>query len=101
MSRGYAPDVSRVRLHRVEQSTHVDGDLDVVAAHDLRRALDDALRTTTGPVTFDFSRVASADAAGIAALAWCSERAIHARRVLWWSACSQPLRRDLRLATAS
>lgn len=78
----------------------VEGDLDVVAAHDLRQVLRTALRTATGTIIFDFSSVTSADADGISALTWCSDRAVEARRRLMWSRCSQPMRRDVHAATA-
>ena len=66
-----------------------------MAGYDLRHVFAQALRTTTGVVSLDLSRVTTADDDGVAALGWCSEQAIAARRVLMWARCSQPLARDL------
>lgn len=77
----------------------VDGHLDLVASHDLRHALESALATSVQVITLDLSRVSGADDDGIAALSWCCERATTARRALMWSGCSQPVRRDLQIAT--
>ena len=88
----------RVTLHHHGPAgvVEVDGALDLVAGHDLRRVFTHALRTTSGVLSLDLSRVTAADDGGVAALRWCSEQAIAARRVLTWSTCSQPLVRDLR-----
>jgi len=69
----------------------VDGDLDIVTAHDLRRAYADAELLCDRTIEMDLSRVGAADSAGIDALAWCVERAVATRTTLTWSTCSQPL----------
>lgn len=69
----------------------VDGDLDIVTAHDLRRAYADAELLCDRTIEMDLSRVGAADRAGIDALAWCVERAVITRTTLTWSTCSQPL----------
>jgi anti-anti-sigma regulatory factor len=74
----------------------VDGDLDTIAGHDLRKALETVLQTTTGTINLDLSRVGAADADGIVTLTWCSRAAIAVGRRLMWSRCSQPLAADLR-----
>lgn len=93
----------RVTLHNHNQVAviEVDGDLDLVAAHDLRHALCTVLRTTTGVINLDLSQVATADDDGIAVLEWCSKRAITARRRLMWSGCSLPLTAHLRASNWS
>ena len=80
----------------------VEGELDLIGGYDLRQAFSAALRIANGAVTFDLSNVTAVDDHGAASLEWCSAQAIEARRVLMWTACSQPLVRDLRsrLATA-
>ena len=88
----------RVSVHKGPQQSvalEVDGVLDLVAGHDLRRLFDSALRTAPGVITFDLSRVSAADDDGVAALAWCCARACAVRRRLMWDRCSQPLRRRL------
>lgn len=77
----------------------VDGDLDIVAAHDLRRAYADAELATDGALEMDLSRVSAADHAGIDALSWCVTRAVATRRTLSWSTCSQPLAGAIRAST--
>jgi ABC-type transporter Mla MlaB component len=69
----------------------VDGDLDIVTAHDLRRAYADAELLSARTIEMDLSRVGAADRAGIDVLAWCVERAVATRATLTWSTCSQPL----------
>ena len=69
----------------------VDGDLDIVTAHDLRRAYADAELLSERTIEMDLSRVGAADLAGIDTLAWCVERAVATRTTLTWSTCSQPL----------
>lgn len=69
----------------------VDGQLDVVSAHDLRRALAGQYADGHRHVHLDLSGVTSADAAGIAGLSACSDLAITEGRVLTWSRCSRPL----------
>ena len=65
----------------------VDGALDIVGGHDLRRVFAEALRSTDGTLFLDLSRVtAGRTRPGVAALTGCSEQAISAR-VLMWSAC--------------
>ena len=88
----------RVTLHHHGPAgvVEVDGALDTVAGHDLRHEFAHALRSTTGVLSLDLSRVSAADDDGVAALRWCSEQAIAARRVLMWSTCSRPLARLLR-----
>ena len=76
----------------------VDGPLDVVTGHDLRRTLDDVLLTGPATVSMDLSRVTGVDDDGRTALARCAERAVATRTVLLWSSCSAPLVRDLRSA---
>jgi len=83
------------------QVIEVDGDLDVIGGHDLRQAFSAALRTSTGDVALDLSSVTAVDDLGAASLEWCSAQAIEARRILTWTACSQPLVRDLRARSAS
>ena len=88
----------RVSLHDLDDTVivEIEGALDIVAGHDLRQVFSLVLRSTTGSLSFDLSRVMTADDHGIAALSWCSEQAIGAQRVLIWSACSRPLIDDLR-----
>lgn len=69
----------------------VDGDLDIVTAHDLRRTYADAELSADATIEMDLSRVGAADHAGIDTLAWCVERAFATRTTLTWSTCSQPL----------
>lgn len=73
----------------------VDGVLDIVTGHDLRRLVarsgDDSDRT----VVLDLTRVGVIDADGVAALRWCSEWAMRQRKVLRWSSCSSPTRAAL------
>lgn len=91
----------RVTVHDHGQVAviEVDGDLDTITGHDLRRALGTVLRTTTGLINLDLSRVRLVDEDGIDTLTWCSQAAISAGRRLMWSGCSQPLAERLR-ATA-
>jgi len=93
----------RVSLHDHEHAVivEIEGDLDIVAGHDLRHAFSFALQSTAGPVSFDLSRVSAADDHGIAALSWCCDQAIAAQRVLSWFTCSQPLIDDLRTRSAT
>lgn len=88
----------RVTLHHHGPAgvVEIDGTLDIVAGYDLRRVFGHALRSTTGVLSLDLSRVSAADDDGVAALRWCSEQAIAERRVLMWATCSRPLARDLR-----
>lgn len=90
----------RVFVHSSGSSVaiEIDGQLEIVAAYDLRAAVTSALATSDGVITFDLSRVTGVDADGIEALQWSCERANAVRRPLLWTRCSQPVRRDLREA---
>ena len=79
----------------------VDGDLDLVRAHDLRNVFSTALQGAPGDIVLDLSRVTSADDDGISTLSWCSEQALASGRTLTWSSCSRPLARDLRIVLAA
>ena len=89
----------RVTVHDHGQVAviEVDGDLDTITGHDLRRALATVLRTTTGLINLDLSRVSLVDEDGIETLTWCSQAAISGGRRLMWSGCSQPLAERLRM----
>ena len=65
----------RVTLHHHGPAgvVEIDGTLDIVAGYDLRRVFGHALRSTTGALSLDLSRVSAADDDGVAALRWCSE----------------------------
>lgn len=76
-------------------AVEVEGHLDAVTAHDLRRVLKDLVRQGCGHITLDLTRVQHADADGVDALAWCSGYATHSGRVLTWMGCSRPLRNAL------
>ena len=52
----------------------VDGRLDLIRAHDLRRAVEDALLAGCREVSLDLSRVAVADSTGVNAVVWCREQ---------------------------
>lgn len=93
----------RVAVYELYESVviEVDGDLDAVGAHDLRKVLCATLRGAPGDIVLDLSRVTSADDHGVSTLSWCSERAIAAGRTLTWSSCSQALTRDLRTVVAA
>ena len=89
-------------MHHITSSTvsgstsiEVDGDLDVVAAYDLRRRLDHALRQGVDFVGLDLTRVTSADHDGVQALRRCCDAAVAAGVVLALTGCSRPLRSDL------
>lgn len=68
----------------------VDGVLDIVTGHDLRRLVATSGDGKDRTVVLDLTRVGAIDADGVAALAWCSEWAIQQRTVLRWSGCSGP-----------
>jgi anti-anti-sigma factor len=99
----YRPSMRRVAVHRSPEAVtiEVEGDLDLVTAHDLRRAVSAVLQGGPGDIVLDLSRVTSADDYGASALMWCSEQALAAGRLLSWSSCSQPLGRDLRAVIAT
>ena len=46
----------RVSLHEHDHAVivEIEGELDIVAGHDLRQVFSLALHSTTGPVSFDF-----------------------------------------------
>ena len=73
----------------------VDGDLDLVGGYDLRHAFAAALRSATGAVVLDLSRVAAVDDQGLASLDWCSTHAAESQRALAWNGCLHPFLRDL------
>jgi anti-anti-sigma regulatory factor len=73
----------------------VDGVLDIVTGHDLRRLVAGSGDGSDRTVVLDLTRVGVIDADGVAALRWCSEWAIRQRRVLRWSGCSGPARAAL------
>lgn len=52
----------------------VDGRLDLIRAHDLRRAVEDALRLRCLHLTLDLSRVAAWDSVGVGTVVACRER---------------------------
>ena len=79
----------------------VDGDLDLVGAHDLRHVFSAILQGAPGYILMDLSRVTAADDYGISTLSWCSEQALASGRTLTWSSCSRPLARDLRIVLAA
>lgn len=87
----------RVTVHHLEGACviEVDGELDVVGAHDLRQVVASALRGSTDAVILDLSSVTAVDDQGLASLEWCSARAVNAGRVLTWASCSQPFKRGL------
>jgi anti-anti-sigma regulatory factor len=93
----------RVVLHEHHESVviEVDGALDAVGAHDLRKLLVAVLQGAPGDIELDLSRVISADDHGVSALRWCSEQALAAGRTLSWSSCSQALAQDLRTVTTA
>lgn len=66
----------------------VDGVLDIVTDHDLRRVVARSGDGSDRTVVLDLTRVGVIDADGVAALQWCSEWAIRQRKVLPWSGCS-------------
>ena len=90
-----------ITTHRLGRTVVVelDGRLDVVSGHDLRRVFEELLVTAPTTIAMDLSRVTSVDEEGHAALTWCTERAVAARHVLLWSSCSAPMVRDLRSFT--
>jgi anti-anti-sigma regulatory factor len=73
----------------------VDGVLDIVTGHDLRRLVAESGRPSGRTVVLDLTRVGVIDADGVAALQWCSDWAIRQRKVLRWSGCSGPTRAAL------
>ena len=73
----------------------VDGPLDVIAAYDLQRRLDRALRQGSDSVRMDLTRVTSVDPDGVRGLQRCCEAAIAAGAVLALTGCSRPFRADL------
>lgn len=76
-------------------SIEVDGRLGVVAAYDLRRHLDAAIRRGSRSIGLDLSRVTSTDADGVLGLRQCCDAAVAAGVVLALTGCSRPLRADL------
>ena len=93
----------RVAVYELYESVviEVDGDLDAVGAHDLRKVLCATLQGAPGDIVLDLSRVTSADDHGVSTLSWCSEQALAAGQTLTWSSCSQALTRDLRGVVAA
>lgn len=73
----------------------VEGVLDVVTGHDLRRLVASRGDGPERTVVLDLTRVGAVDADGVAALQWCSDWAIQRRKVLRWSGCSGPTRAAL------
>ena len=76
-------------------SIEVDGSLDVVAAYDLWRRVDAALRQGSQVIGIDLTRVTSASPEGVTGLERCCGAAIDARAVLTLTGCSRPFRKDL------
>lgn len=74
----------------------VDGVLDIVTGHDLRRLVAGSENGSDRTVVLDLTRVGVVDADGVAALQWCSDWATRERKVLRWSGCSGPTRAALR-----
>lgn len=73
----------------------VDGVLDIVTGHDLRRLVAESGDGSDRTVVLDLTRVGAVDADGVAALQWCCDWAIRQRKVLRWSGCSGPTRAAL------
>jgi hypothetical protein len=73
----------------------VDGVLDIVSGHDLRRLVARSGHGSDRTVVLDLTRVGVIDADGVAALQWCTDWAIGQRKVLRWSGCSAPTRAAL------
>jgi anti-anti-sigma regulatory factor len=73
----------------------VEGVLDIVAGHDLRRLVAQIGDRSNRTVVLDLTRVGAVDADGIGALEWCSDWAIEQCKVLRWSGCSGPTRATL------
>lgn len=89
-------------MHHITSSTssgatsiELDGRLDVVAAYDLGRRVDDAVRLGSRVVGLDLTRVTSADAGGVHGLRRCCDAAVAAGVVLTMTGCSRPFRADL------
>lgn len=76
-------------------SIELDGSLDVVAAYDLQRRVDTALRQGSRFVGIDLTRVTSADLDGVRGLQRCCDAAVAAGVVLALTGCSRPFRTDL------
>jgi anti-anti-sigma regulatory factor len=75
----------------VDRVVEVDGVLDAVTAHDLRRLLEREYAAGARHVRLDLSRVTHADVDGVAGLAWCSAHAVATGGVLTWSRVSTAL----------
>lgn len=73
----------------------VDGVLDIVTGHDLRRLVAESGGPSCRSVVLDLTRVGAVDGDGVAALQWCSDWAVQQRKVLRWSGCSGPTRAAL------
>jgi anti-anti-sigma regulatory factor len=87
-----SPEVARPSgVLPVERVVEVDGVLDAVTAHDLRRLLESVYAGGARHVQLDLSRVTYADVDGVAGLAWCSAHAVATGGVLSWSRCSTAL----------
>ena len=86
-----------MEVARHSTASEVDGSLDVVAAYDLRRRLDVALRNRSHFVGIDLTRVTSVDPDGARGLRRCCEAAVAAGIVLTLTGCSRPFRTDLEL----
>lgn len=87
-----SPEVARPSgVLPVDRVVEVDGVLDAVSAHDLRRLLESVYAAGARHVRLDLSRVTYADVDGVAGLAWCSAHAIATGGVLTWSRCSTAL----------
>lgn len=95
--------MSRVTVHVLDRYVvlEVDGALDAITGHDLRRVFASMLRSSVGEMTLDLSRVTAVTGDGVRALDWCSEHAIAAGRTLTWTGCSPPLTRDLQAQVRS
>ena len=87
-----SPEVARSSgVLPVDRVVEVDGVLDAVSAHDLRRLLEQLYAAGSRHVRLDLSRVTYADVDGLAGLAWCSAHAVASDRVLTWSRVSTAL----------
>lgn len=87
-----SPEVARSPgLAPVDRVVEVDGALDAVSGHDLRRHVARLFEGGAHHVRLDLSQVTTADSDGIAGLAWCSDHAVAVGGVLTWSRCSTAL----------
>lgn len=93
----------RVFVHHLPDVVviEVEGDLDLINGHDLRKVLAATLQGPPSDIVLDLSRVTSADEYGVSALSWCSEQSLSTGRTLTWSSCSRPLGQDLERVIAA